>query len=112
MTDLDPDIHQPTRLRLLAVLSGVKAADFQFLRAALGLTQGNLSSHMSRLEEIGYVEVTKAFEGKLPKTTYRLTDLGRERLAAYWQAIDEVRAAARPAAKPAGNLGLGEVLNG
>jgi DNA-binding PadR family transcriptional regulator len=89
--DLDPIVHQPTRLRLAMALSGVETADFVFLQSSLGLTNGNLSTHMAKLEEAGYVEVAKTFENRLPKTRYRLTDLGRQRLDAYWQALDEIR---------------------
>ena len=91
MTDLDPIIHQPTRLRLLMALSGVEQADFVFLQSSLGLTQGNLSTHMTKVEEAGYVEVSKSFENKLPKTRFRLTGLGRERLGEYWEALDQIR---------------------
>jgi DNA-binding MarR family transcriptional regulator len=91
MTDLDPIIHQPTRLRLLMALSGVEQADFVFLQSSLGLTQGNLSTHMTKVEEAGYVEVSKSFENKLPKTRFHLTALGRQRLSEYWQALDQIR---------------------
>ncbi len=93
MTELDPHIHQPTRLRIMMLLSGVEQADFNFLRSTVGLTKGNLSSHMSRLEEAGYVLVTKKFDGKMPNTSYRLTRRGGNRLKAYWQVIDGIRAA-------------------
>jgi DNA-binding transcriptional ArsR family regulator len=101
MSELDPIIHQPTRLRLLMALSGVEQADFVFLQSSLGLTQGNLSTHMTKVEEAGYVEVTKTFEGKLPKTRFHLTALGRERLGEYWEALDQIRALAGRAG-PAG----------
>ena len=91
MSELDPHVHQPTRLRILMVLSGVDSADFNFLLNTLGLTKGNLSSHMSRLEEAGYVEVTKSFNGKVPNTAYSLTRRGRSSLDEYWRAIDEIR---------------------
>ncbi len=91
MSDLDPHVHQPTRLRILMILSGVTMADFTFLQKTLQLTKGNLSSHMARLEEAGYVKVTKAFHGNMPNTSYRLTPLARTRLAAYWRAIDDIR---------------------
>ena len=91
MTELDPEVHQPTRLRILMLLSGVATADFNFLLNALALTKGNLSTHMSRLEQVGYVEIAKKFDGKIPKTSYRLTRLGRSRLEGYWRAIDEIR---------------------
>jgi DNA-binding transcriptional ArsR family regulator len=91
MAELDPHIHQPTRLRILMLLSGVDVADFAFLLNTLGLTKGNLSSHMSRLEEAGYVEVTKSFNGKVPNTAYSLTRNGRSSLDEYWRAIDDIR---------------------
>jgi DNA-binding transcriptional ArsR family regulator len=93
MAGLDPNVHQPARLRILMLLSGVDSADFTFLLTTLGLTKGNLSSHMSRLEAASYVEIAKSFEGKIPNTSYSLTPLGRSRLAEYWRAIDEIRAA-------------------
>lgn len=91
MNDLDPVIHQPTRLRLMMALSGVEQADFVFLQNSLGLTQGNLSTHMARVEAAGYVAVTKSFENRMPRTRYRLTDLGRQRLREYWSALDAIR---------------------
>lgn len=92
MIEPDPNIHQPSRLRIMMLLSGVKEADFKFLLSSLGLTNGNLSVQAGKLEEAGYVAISKSFEGKIPRTRYRLTDLGRERLAAYWQEMDEIRA--------------------
>jgi DNA-binding transcriptional ArsR family regulator len=92
MMHLDPDVHQPTRLRILMLLSGVRTADFSFLLRTLGLTKGNLSAHMARLEEVGYVRITKRFVGKVPNTDYSLTPRGRDRLEAYWQAMDALRA--------------------
>ena len=92
MNDLDRIIHEPARLRILVILSGVDVADFNFLLEALGLTKGNLSSHMDRLEKAAYVHVTKSFKGKIPHTEFRLTQLGRDALAAYWAGLDEIRA--------------------
>ncbi len=91
MPELDPIIHQPVRLRIMMILSGTDSADFTFLEKTLGLTKGNLSAHMARLEEAGYVEVTKTFRGKMPNTSYRLTAQGRSGLNAYWEAIDDIR---------------------
>ena len=73
------------------MLSGVETADFNFLRTALGLTNGNLSCHMDRLERARYVEVEKAFVGKMPHTQYKLTPVGRTALEAYWAALDSMR---------------------
>jgi len=98
MIELDPDIHQPTRLRIVALLSGLARADFNFLRTALRLTEGNLSSHMARLEQVGYVEITKVFNEKIPKTSYRLTRRGRSSLEKYWRALDQLRREVGPAA--------------
>jgi len=91
MADLDPHVHQPTRLRILMVLSGIDTADFSFLLNTLGLSKGNLSSHMDRLDRAGYIEVTKTFAGKIPNTSYRLTETGRASLNGYWRALDEIR---------------------
>jgi DNA-binding transcriptional ArsR family regulator len=95
MYEPDPNIHQPTRLRIMMILSGVSEADFKFLLSTLGLTNGNLSIQAAKLEEAGYIDITKSFEGKIPNTRYRLTDLGRKRLAAYWQGMDEIRASGK-----------------
>jgi len=94
MADVDTTIHQPTRLRIMMALLGVQEADFTFLQASLDLTAGNLSAHAAKLEENGLIEIAKRFEGKTPVTTYRLTEEGRVRLAAYWEAIDAIRATA------------------
>ena len=79
----------------MMLLSGLKQADFNFLLSTLGLTRGNLSVQSAKLEEAGYIEITKGFVGKISRTTYRLTDLGRQRLAEYWQAMDEIRTSAQ-----------------
>jgi len=91
MTELDPTIHQPARLRLMMVLSGVKTADFAFLLKTLGLTKGNLSAHTAKLEQAGYLNIRKGFDGKVPHTEYSLTGAGRKALAEYWQALDAIR---------------------
>jgi DNA-binding transcriptional ArsR family regulator len=70
-------------LAVLAVLNAVKEADFQFLLQQTGLTRGNLSSHTSKLETAGYVDIEKAFVGKVPRTVYRLTSDGRAALTIY-----------------------------
>lgn len=93
MTDLNRVVHEPARLRILTLLAGVDLVDFHFLLSTLGLTRGNLSSHMDRLERVGYVQVRKSFNGKIPHTDYRLTDRGREALSDYWAALDRIRGA-------------------
>ena len=91
MADLDRVIHEPARLRILMILDGVELADFGFLRTTLGLTKGNLSSHMDRLERAGYVKISKSFNGKIPHTDYQPTKSGRKALASYWAALDRIR---------------------
>jgi len=72
---------------LVSNLYVVESADFTWLSARTGLTDGNISSHMSRLEEAGYVTVHKAFEGKKPRTTYTLSSMGREAFDDYRSTI-------------------------
>ncbi|GMV93688.1 MAG: transcriptional regulator [Candidatus Hydrogenedentota bacterium] len=91
MAGLDKTLHEPARLRIAMVLSGIDVADFNFLLTALGLTRGNLSSHMDRLEKAGYVAIDKGYNGKIPRTEYRLTEEGRAALADYWKAMDHIR---------------------
>ena len=91
MEMLDDLIHQPTRLRILMLLSGLEEADFAFLVNTFKLSKGNLSVHTSRLEQVGYITIEKSFQNKMPHTVYRITDLGRVRLAEYWETIDRIR---------------------
>ena len=91
MSEVDPIIHQPTRLRIMMLLSGVPSADFTLLSGALALTKGNLSSHMNQLEKAGYIEITKTFKGKIPNTSYAITLEGLRQLEAYWRAMDDIR---------------------
>ncbi len=93
MPELDPVIHQPTRLRIMAALVGLdegERADFTFLRDLLGLTDGNLSVHLQRLEEAGYVRVEKTFVGRRPKTWVWATTEGRAAFAAYVDALEDI----------------------
>jgi DNA-binding transcriptional ArsR family regulator len=80
---IDRIIHEPARLMVVALLSAVEEADFQYLHQATGLTKGNLSVHLSKLEEAGYVAIQKTFRGKYPLTICRLTDRGAEVLKEY-----------------------------
>lgn len=92
MKGLDKTIHEPARLRILTILSGVDVVDFNFMCSTLGLTKGNLSSHVDKLEKVGYIHVDKSFNGKVPHTEFSLTEKGRKALADYWRAIDGIRA--------------------
>lgn len=91
MSELDRTIHEPARLRILTLLSGIDAADFNFLLSTLGLTKGNLSSHMDKLEREGYVEIIKSFNGRIPHTEFRVSREGKEALEAYWRDLDAIR---------------------
>ena len=92
MSELDRTIHEPVRLRIMAILTGVDTADFNFMLSTLGLSKGNLACHIDKLERAGYVEVRKSFNGKMPHTEYCLTNAGRSALADYWAALDAIRA--------------------
>jgi DNA-binding transcriptional ArsR family regulator len=74
---IDRTIHEPARLSILAVLRAFETADFLFLARQTGLSRGNLSSHLSKLETVGYIEITKEFVERMPRTLVRLTDTGR-----------------------------------
>lgn len=96
MTDLgfgaDPDriIHEPARLKIMAVLSVAEAADFTYLMRETELTRGNLSVQLTRLEEAGYLKIAKSFVGKTPRTTASLTDAGRAAFDAYRRYLAEL----------------------
>ncbi len=79
---LDRLIHEPARLAILTVL---------FLQRATGLTQGNLSSHLTKLEEAGLVAIEKSFVGKRPNTNVALTPVGTQRIAAHWAQLDQLK---------------------
>ncbi len=83
LAEIDRIIHEPARLMIVALLAAVEEADFQYLRLATRLTQGNLSTHLSKLAEAEYVELEKTFRGKYPLTICRLTARGKEVLDKY-----------------------------
>jgi DNA-binding MarR family transcriptional regulator len=87
VTELDRLIHEPARLLILTILSTVASADFLFLQRETGLTKGNLSAHLSKLEEAGYVKIEKTFKGKLPLTVCKLTATGQKALTQYRQQL-------------------------
>jgi DNA-binding MarR family transcriptional regulator len=89
--EIDKIVHEPARLRVMMILSGIEQADFNFLLTTLSLTRGNLSRHMEKLESAGYLKVNKSFKGKIPNTSYQLTQKGSEALAQYWENLDAVR---------------------
>ena len=83
LTNLDRLIHEPSRLAIVAVLSACENADFKYLLHATGLSKGNLSAHLSKLEEGGYVQITKKFKGKYPNTISALTPVGQQAFTVY-----------------------------
>jgi DNA-binding MarR family transcriptional regulator len=87
IADLDRLIHEPARLMIAATLYLVKEADFLYLQDQTELTKGNLSSHLAKLEEAGYVEIEKTYRGKIPMTVCRLTKKGRASFKAYEAAV-------------------------
>ncbi len=90
LNDVDRLIHEPARLKLMALLYVLDSADFTFLMTQTGMTWGNLSAHMSKLEKAQYIEVVKSFKGKRPNTMLRLTDAGRKAFQKYRQQIQQL----------------------
>jgi len=90
VADIDRMIHEPARLSLMAILFTSQSADFLFLMRRTGMTRGNLSSHLSKLEGAGYVEITKEFVDKIPRTLIHLTENGRGAFQAYRKSLIEV----------------------
>lgn len=87
---LDPVIHEAARLVIVSVLNECDVANFNFLLSTTGLTRGNLSTHMRRLVDAGYVDETKEIVERMPYTEYRLSKPGRQAFKAYckkWTAI-------------------------
>jgi DNA-binding MarR family transcriptional regulator len=83
LVEVDRLVHEPARLMILMVLYTVERADFTFLVNATELTDGNLSSHLSKLEAAGYVKIKKGYAGKKPRTTLQLTEEGRQAVKDY-----------------------------
>ena len=83
LLSLDRLVHEPARLVILTILAETEEAEFAFLQRVSGLTKGNLSSHISKLEAAGYLEVRKSFRGKLPATSLKITRAGRTALKNY-----------------------------
>ncbi len=82
-TRFDRMIHQPSRLAIMALLSGCEHADFTYLQRVIGLNKGSLSKHLSYLEQAGYIMIKKSFKGKYPNTSASLTPQGRRAFQTY-----------------------------
>jgi DNA-binding transcriptional ArsR family regulator len=114
---LDRMIHEPSRLAILTILRRTAGADYLFIRRLTGLSKGNLSNHLAKLEEAGLVSIGKHFEGKKPVTTVKLTQMGQQTIEAYWKEMEKIASESRrrPSGKedePAGSLGAGEAYGG
>ena len=83
ISQLDRVVHEPARLAIMLILGGVGEADFLYLQREGGFTQGNLSGHLAKLEEAGYVEIEKKFKGKVPLTVCSLTGKGKAAFTEY-----------------------------
>ena len=83
IAELDRVVHEPGRLMIVALLYAVDKADFLYLQHETEMNKGTLSSHLSRLEEAGYVEIVKAYRGKIPQTLLHLTAAGRRAFEQY-----------------------------
>jgi len=90
LAEIDKLIHEPARLMILATLHAVESADFLFVERQTGLTRGNLSAHMSKLEAAGYIEITKEFVDRIPRTLLRITPEGRTALLDYTNGMKQV----------------------
>ena len=88
LAQLDPVIHSRTRLAVLSILVSVKEASFNYMKETIGTTDGNLSVSLSKLEEAGYISIKKAFKGKKPLTTCRISEKGRKAFSEYIKALE------------------------
>jgi DNA-binding transcriptional ArsR family regulator len=87
IASLDRLIHEPARLMIMTILYAVEEADFVYLQRECGFTQGNLSSHLAKLEEAGYIAISKTFKGKYPLTICKATTKGQSALQGYYGKI-------------------------
>ena len=90
VTDVDRLIHEPARLMIMTILFAAEQADFLFLQRETGLTRGNLSTHLTRLEKAGYVRIEKTYRGKLPQTLLSLTPDGRTAFETYRKQLKQI----------------------
>jgi DNA-binding MarR family transcriptional regulator len=91
LAGLDRLIHEPARLSILTALASVKSADYLFLQRLTGLTGGNLTSHLSKLEEAGLIRIEKRFMNKRPNTQVQITERGRTEIEAHWKQLENLR---------------------
>ena len=89
LTEVDRLVHEPSRSVILAILAAVKSADFLYLQRETGLTKGNLTIHLSKLEKAGYISIEKTYRGKVPLTLCRMTAKGREAFETYCKQLKQ-----------------------
>jgi DNA-binding MarR family transcriptional regulator len=89
LADVDRLIHEPARTMIIAILYNLESADFLYLQREAGLTKGNLSAHLTKLEEAGYISIEKTFRGKIPLTLCSLTEKGRKAFETYRQKLKQ-----------------------
>ncbi|BCY17284.1 MAG: transcriptional regulator [Chloroflexi bacterium] len=90
LTEVDKLLHEPSRLMIMTILSSVEKADFVYLQRETGLTRGNLSVHLTKLGEAGYIEIQKTFNGKMPQTMCQVTEAGRQAFEEYIKYLKKV----------------------
>ena len=90
LVDIDRTIHSPARLMVMTYLYAVESADYIFLQNLTGLTWGNLSSHLTKLEDEGYVAIEKEIIGKKPHSMVHLTEAGQQAFQHYKQSMQQV----------------------
>ena len=87
---LNSIIHSQVRLSVMSILSTAKEAEFNILKNMTGATDGNLSTHLTKLEEAGYIKVKKSFKGKKPRTSCSLTDKGKNAFSEYLKGLEKI----------------------
>ena len=95
LASLDKIIHEPARLAILTALSPCQSADFTFLQRLTGLTQGNLSGHLLKLEEAGLIHQEKLFINRRPNTVISLSSKGKSAIENHWRQLENLREKAR-----------------
>lgn len=91
LAGLDKLVHEPARLAILTALSAAESVEFLFLQSTTGLTKGNLSAHLAKLEDAELVHINKHFAGKKPVTEVRLTLKGQRAIQQHWHKLDQLR---------------------
>lgn len=89
LAEIDPLIHAPSRLRVMTYLYVVDSIDFVYLKRVTGMSWGNLSTHLTKLEQGGYISLRKSFQDKKPNTMIQLTDEGRQAFRQYKDSMQQ-----------------------